>query len=320
MSNDILTERETLVVHTINMEDNDMLHMWRSEMNEPTETVTNFVHGSERKITLPRFAMLVVVVGIIAASCSVFVLQKRADIYNNGLYEEVRLSILSNVVHDKIVNGTLIYNMLSHDDKIELMFDDGSSEVCQLSSGDISRVFCRNNVCIESKGLQVVESLGKLNCVSGQQDICHLLGGLACPAVHSLPAALACTEGFLDGMAAVCDASISAWCAITCWVQLKTTNNGNGVAFISWNGETIQSREDAIMVRSVYFGPYTLTHTVKPDTGRFMYWRMDGTLEFTPFRGFTENQYCKYYSFRGPIRAWHFHGMCTIRNKGTCRG
>ena len=175
MSNDILTKRETFFVHTINMEDNDVLPTGRSETNEPTGTVTNFVRGSERKIKLPRFAMLVVVAGIIVASCSAFVLQRRANIYNNELHEEVRLSILSNVVRDKIVNGTLIYNMLSYDDKIELMLDDGSSEVCQLSSGDISRVFCKNKVCIESKGLQVVESLGKLNCVSGRHDIRHLL-------------------------------------------------------------------------------------------------------------------------------------------------
>ena len=79
-----------------------MLPTERAETNEPTETVTNFVRGSERKITLPRFAMLVVVAGIIVASCSAFVLQKRADIYNDGLREEIRLS---NVVRDKIVNG-----------------------------------------------------------------------------------------------------------------------------------------------------------------------------------------------------------------------
>ena len=262
MSNDLVTEKETFVVQTISTESNDVLPTERAEANEPTETVTNFVHGSERMIKLPRFAMLIVVAGIIVASCSAFVLQKRADIYNDGLREEIRLS---NVVRDKIVNGTLIYSMLSYDDKIELMFDNGSSDVCQLSSGDISRVFCRNNVCIESKGLKVVESLGKLNCVSGRQDIRHLLGGLACPAVYSLPAALACTVDILDGIAAVCDASVSAWRFITCWAQLKTTNNGNGMASVSWNGETIQSRDDAIMVRSVYVGPYILTHTVKPD-------------------------------------------------------
>ena len=40
MSNDILTKRETFFVHTINMEDNDMLPTGRSETNEPTGTVT----------------------------------------------------------------------------------------------------------------------------------------------------------------------------------------------------------------------------------------------------------------------------------------